>query len=1425
MSEQKNHGPPIPRLESSYLMFKKEVSLWSVTTTVEKKRQAGTIIFSLPDKAKAEALEIPLAELQDGRTFEVDGENKTMSGIECLLEVLDKIYLEDIAKEKFKCYDAFRRLTRPENQSIRDFTLEFEKAVKRLDEHEIKLPSAVLAYELLRSANVSEYQYSVAVAIVGELNYENMRDTVRKITELPRPQKSPVETQIKIVKEEDSYFVDHQEEFNSIENDVCQEVYYNQFNRGRSRYRQPRRGYRNYSSNGRGNYQRNPEGQKRPGKKTNPRDPNGHIMPCRVCKSIYHFADQCPDASHQATFYNENIALLQNTPAVKQNVSTMEQFTKDNFGLAVLDSGCNTTVCGAQWLDVYLNSLSKSDLGKVTREKSEMQFKFGDNSPSKSDILCKFPGEVCGKKVCIAAQVVSDQIPLLISKQTMKKASMILDFKNDTVEAFGSKQKLIFTNSGHCSIPLSSKNTKEEVCACAVDNIILTSMNDNDQERKTILNNIPKIHKQYCHPTAESLKSLIKTAGKYTPQIGSEIDKVTNSCEICVRYKQPGRKPIVCMPLAKDFNDTVAMDLKVYDKNKGIYLQHQIDHRTRFSTVKVIRSKDKEEVVSSVFTHWINIFGPPKKFMTDNGGEYVNSSFMDLCEKLNVHVVTTGAEAPWSNGLVERHHALLSSCITKIQEDTQCSIEIAAAWAVHAKNCLSNIDGFSPYQLLFGKNPSLTSVIDPYKTSPTTVEDESPSETVARNIMAIYSARRKQIEMETASKIKQAIKAQTRDVYSENIKSSDLVYYKRNDCKRWKGPATVIGTEGKLVFVRHGGYVVRCHRVHVIKVNDLYTKDKPDISGHDPLTHETPTDNCKNAFNTARLMMSNDIANGLPPKETLCPASPQRNGMIEESQVIEPCDQEAIQSTDVDLEDNQILDVRKEQKLCEVKSRLENKKLEVTVKQKDPFYIEKLKEIDNWKKNGVFEEVNVNEMEMNDNCPVTTRWVMSESGGKKKARLVARGFEEAPLKSTETVSPTCRKESLRLLFSIAASKDWPLKSVDIASAFLQGKPIERTVYVLPPKEFYKPGVVWKLHKCVYGLSDAARMWYSNVREQTNKAGLTKGLYDDALFFSVNNDMLSGMMTVHVDDFVFAGTQLFQDKIKEHLLDGFEVKSEESSVFDYLGLEVSQDLILHEISVGQEKYIQELKPITIDKARKNNKTSPLTSSEYVQYRKGVGQLLWLSIQSRPDISFTVCQLSNHLKEPNIDDLNWYNKTVKQLKTEDSVPLVFNKIPDLDKGMKLLTYSDASFGNLANNGSQCGYLIFLADANETVKNLISWKSVRLERVCSSTLTAESLALFKAVDHAMLIQQILKQLMGSVNAEIKIHCYVDNKGLLELINKTKDPTEKRLITTMASIRESVDRQEIEVSFIPTKKMPADVLTKKSASGLVLKSYLEME
>ena len=155
-------------------------------------------------------------------------------------------------------------------------------------------------------------------------------------------------------------------------------------------------------------------------------------------------------------------------------------------------------------------------------------------------------------------------------------------------------------------------------------------------------------------------------------------------------------------------------------------------------------SKNKEVLIESIFTHWISVFGRPKKFMSDNGGEYSNENFLDMCEKLGVHVVTTGAESAWSNGLVERHHALLARNVSKIIEDTGCRVETALAWAVNAKNILSNVGGFSPYQMVLGQNPEVPTLDNPYE-NPTVLEHESPSERVAEHISAMYSARKHQM--------------------------------------------------------------------------------------------------------------------------------------------------------------------------------------------------------------------------------------------------------------------------------------------------------------------------------------------------------------------------------------------------------------------------------------------------------------------------------------------------------------------------------------------------------------------------------------------------------------------------------------------------------------------------------------------------------
>jgi len=49
-----------------------------------------------------------------------------------------------------------------------------------------------------------------------------------------------------------------------------------------------------------------------------------------------------------------------------------------------------------------------------------------------------------------------------------------------------------------------------------------------------------------------------------------------------------------------------------------------------------------------------------------------------------------------------------------------------------------------------------------------------------------------------------------------------------------------------------------------------------------------------------------------------------------------------------------------------------------------------------------------------------------------------------------------------MMIAIAANEGWGLRSIDISAAFLQGREMDREVYVQPPPEIAMPGTVWKL---------------------------------------------------------------------------------------------------------------------------------------------------------------------------------------------------------------------------------------------------------------------------------------------------------------------------------------------------------------------------
>jgi hypothetical protein len=282
------------------------------------------------------------------------------------------------------------------------------------------------------------------------------------------------------------------------------------------------------------------------------------------------------------------------------------------------------------------------------------------------------------------------------------------------------------------------------------------------------------------------------------------------------KYPRPDR-----VKLSERFNEVVCMDLKEFEHNKT-WILHIIDSATRYSAACLINTKKKDVIVARIFQTWICYFGAPKKFLTDNGGEFANQVMMEMNEKLGVETATTAGESPFSSGIVERHNATLYVTMLKTLEDTKCDPEIALAWAVSAKNALQNKGGFSPNQLVFGFNPNLPNVMSDL---PPALDGTTSSDVVRNNLEALHSARENYVKAESSERIRRALRHKTRTYSDQVFVNGELVFYKRLRMKGWRGPAKVIGQEGKIVLLRHGTAYYRCHPCQMMKV--LTTTENP----------------------------------------------------------------------------------------------------------------------------------------------------------------------------------------------------------------------------------------------------------------------------------------------------------------------------------------------------------------------------------------------------------------------------------------------------------------------------------------------------------------------------------------------------------------------------------------------------------------------
>lgn len=455
------------------------------------------------------------------------------------------------------------------------------------------------------------------------------------------------------------------------------------------------------------------------------------------------------------------------------------------------------------------------------------------------------------------------------------------------------------------------------------------------------------------------------------------------------------------------------------------------------------------------------------------------------------------------------------------------------------------------------------------------------------------------------------------------------------------------------------------------------------------------------------------------------------------------------------------------------------------------------------------------------NC-LDSKWVFKlqrkESGEVKRfeARLCARGFRQQPgLDYTETFSPVVRYDSLRVVLAIATHQDLEMVQFDVRTAFLHGI-LEEEIYMKIPEGLQVSGdenrLVCKLNKALYGLKQASRCWNQTFSMFLERFGFEKCNAENSLYYSNFNEE-NVFLALFVDDgLIMAKTKQTLEKIILALQSGFDITFGDPSMFVGVQIERNRDgkeMFIHQSAYTQRilsKFnMQDAHPVSTPAEPGTVLRSPGPDDDVnlasIPFREAVGSLMFLSIVSRPDISFAVNLVSRFLS--NYDHTHWQavKRIFKYLRGTVDLGIMY-KSSGIE--LELIGYTDSDFaGDIDTRRSTSGFIFELADGP------VTWSSQRQRMVTLSTTEAEYVAASLATREALWLRQLLNDVGLTCKGPTTLK--VDNQSAIRLVkNSEYHKRTKHIDIQYHFIREKYVSSEIQVINVPSEYEYADILTK---------------
>lgn len=346
---------------------------------------------------------------------------------------------------------------------------------------------------------------------------------------------------------------------------------------------------------------------------------------------------------------------------------------------------------------------------------------------------------------------------------------------------------------------------------------------------------------------------------------------------------------------------------------------------------------------------------------------------------------------------------------------------------------------------------------------------------------------------------------------------------------------------------------------------------------------------------------------------------------------------------------------------------------------------------------------------------VGCRWVFTikynpdGSISKYKARIVAKGYhQQQGVDYTDTFSPVIKSTTIQIVLGIAVNRDWPIRQIDVNTAFLQGHLNEEVFMAQPPgfTDSDRPTHVCKLRKAIYGLKQAPRAWYSELKSYLLTAGFRNSMADTSLFICKHGAYYIYIL-VYVDDILVTGSNsLLVQRVIDALANRFSIK-DMGNLSYFLGIETTRTSSgLH---LMQKKYVTDLltkanmlnakpvaTPLPASPKLSLNSGDPLADPR--EYHQIVGSLQYLAL-TRPDISYAVNKLSQYMHKPTTEHWHSVKRVLRYLSGTLSHGIFLPK----QNTSALHAFSDADWaGDTDDYVSTNAYIIYIGSQP------ISWTS---------------------------------------------------------------------------------------------------------------------